>query len=87
MIRLRLTEKEVKDALKQLTIQIDSREQKEHIEQYFIKSKIPYKKLKLDQGDFSCYIPKGAIKGVEHDLTLDKYIVIERKKGYRRVGW
>ena len=80
MIRLRLTDKQVKEALKALTIQIDTREQKEHIEAYFTKHKIPFKRQKLDRGDFSAFIPAGTIKGIEYDLSFDKYVVIERKK-------
>lgn len=80
-MRIRLSEKELKTALKSLVIQIDTREQKEHIEGYFNRHNIAHKRQKLNHGDFSCYIPKGAIKGLDFDLTFDRYIVIERKSG------
>lgn len=80
MIRIKLTDKELKNALKALTIQIDSREQKDHIEAYFKAHKIPYKKAKVPHGDFSAYIPKGTLKGIDYDISFDKHIVIERKK-------
>ena len=85
MIRLRLTDKEVKAALKALTIQIDVGDMKkpkqiEHITKWFDTHKKPYKKMKIDYGDYCAFIPKGTIKGVDYDIVFDKEIVIERKK-------
>ena len=79
-MRIKLTDKQVRDALKSLVIQIDTREQKEHIESYFKKHNINYKRAKVEYGDFTAYIPKGTIKGIDYDLTFDKDIVIERKQ-------
>ena len=79
MIRFKFTETEINKALKELTIQIDTREQKEHIEAYFKKQGINYKRSKIDHGDFTAYIPKGTLKGIDYDLTFDKSIVVERK--------
>ena len=71
--------------LKSLVIQIDVGDMKkakqiEHITEWFDKQNKPYKKMKIDYGDYCCYIPKGTIEGINYDITFDKYIVIERKK-------
>ena len=79
MIRIKLTDKQVKMMLNALTIQIDTREQKEHIESYLKARGINYKRKKLDYGDFSAYIPAGIVPGIEFELNFDKAIVIERK--------
>ena len=79
-MRYRFTETEVKKALKELTIIVDTREKaNDHVLTWFKAKKKPYKVQKLDQGDYSCMIPKSALKGLERDLYFDKLIVVERK--------
>ena len=60
-IRYKFTDKELKQALNNLTILVDTREQKnEHILDAFNKLKVNYKVQQLDFGDYSCFIPKGS---------------------------
>ena len=85
MLRIRLTEKQLDEALKALTVQVDTRETKntkqiKHITDWFDAKGIKYKKQKIDFGDFSAFIPKGTIKGIEQDIVFDRMIAIERKK-------
>ena len=65
------SDRELQEALKDLTVICDSREQiNAHVTRYFDKQKIPHISRKLDTGDYSAQI--GA-------LSLEKDIVIERK--------
>lgn len=65
------SDRELQDAMKDLTIVIDTREKvNSHITQYFEKHGIPCVSRKIDTGDYSACV--GA-------LTLEKDIVIERK--------
>lgn len=86
-MRIKLTEKELKAALKELVIVGDTREltnikegEVDHIQEWMKKSKKKFVRTKIDFGDYTCYIPKGTIKGIEYDLWFDKLITIERKK-------
>lgn len=86
-MRIKLTDKELNSALKALTIIIDSREQKnESTKAWLDKHNKPYKVKKLDYGDYSCYIPKGTLKGIEHDIIFDKHIVIEKKRNIDEIA-
>lgn len=79
-MRYRFTETEIKKALKDLTIIVDTREKaNDHVLAWFKAKKKPYKVQKLEQGDYSCFLPKGTLKGIERDLYFDKLIVVERK--------
>ena len=65
------TEKDVNQALKKLTVVVDTREQvNEHITGYFARRKIPYAVRKLDTGDYSATIGR---------YTAERDLVIERK--------
>jgi ERCC4-type nuclease len=65
------TDKELKDALSELTIICDTRENvNDHITKYFDKQKVKHISRKLDTGDYSAQIG---------DLSLEKDICIERK--------
>lgn len=78
--RLKRTDKEIKEILKTLTIVIDTREQKnDHIKDYFIQKDIKFEISKLDQGDYSCYIPKNEELVIKHDIYINSYV--ERKDG------
>lgn len=66
-----------------MVILVDKQEKRnEHVVEYFDKKKIPYKKMKLDQGDYSFYIKSTADTkkiGISKDLWFDDKVVIERK--------
>lgn len=78
-MRYRYTDKEVEELLKSLTIIIDSREQKDHVEKYLNSKDVPTIKRKLNYGDYSAYIPKNEALGIVRDITLEDLICIERK--------
>lgn len=65
------TETELQNTLKeQLTVIADTREQEQHVINYFKKKKVPVINRKLDVGDYSAQLG---------DMTLEKDVVIERK--------
>lgn len=79
-MRYKFTTNEVNKILKELIITTDSREQKNaHILKWFDDNKIKHEEVKNDFGDYSAYIKKGTIKGIDRDLYFDKIISIERK--------
>jgi len=70
-LRKYLTEKEINEQLKELTIISDKREQvNQHILKYFDEKKISYIESSLTTGDYSAMIG---------DMTLERDVVIERK--------
>ena len=74
------TDKEIKAIKNNLTILVDTREQRnQHILNYFEKKNIKYEVHKLDYGDYSCKIPANTIEGQTNDIYFDRDIVIERK--------
>ena len=76
----KFSDKELKDILKKLVILVDTREKSnKHILEWFNEKKIKYKIQKLDYGDYSAYIPKGGIKGIDRDIYFTQSICIERK--------
>lgn len=78
-MRYRFTDKEIKELLKNLTILIDTREQKGHVKSWLDSNKIKSKSQKLDYGDYSCFIPP--VEGITtKPIYFDRDIVIERKK-------
>lgn len=65
------TDKELADALKDLKIIVDTREQVNvHVTDYFTKQKVNWFNRKLDIGDYSAQLG---------DETYEKSVVIERK--------
>ncbi|WP_033659137.1 ERCC4 domain-containing protein [Bacillus toyonensis] len=80
MFRISRSDKTIKEILKTLVIVIDTREQKnEHITEYFIQKDIKFELKKLDQGDYSCYIPKNEEYGIQNDIFINTFV--ERKNG------
>ena len=76
----RFTDKEIDNIKKNTTIIVDTREQNNnHILSWFDKHKIKYIVKKLEFGDYSCMLPKGAFKGQDRDIYFDMDIAIERK--------
>lgn len=78
--KYKYTEKEQKQLLSSLGIIVDTREKSnKHITDWFDDKNIKYKKQKLDQGDYSFYIPKNEELNIDRDIYFNKEIVIERK--------
>ncbi len=74
------TDKEISEVLKSIKILIDTREKNnKHILNFFDNKNIKYKLKKLNQGDYSFYIPKNGELNILRDLYFDKEICIERK--------
>ena len=75
------TDKEIKAIKNNITILVDTREQKnQHILDFFDKKNIKYRVHKLDYGDYSCMIPADTINGQVNDIYFDRDIVIERNR-------
>lgn len=66
----KLTESELKERLKELTIIVDTREQQTHVMEYFEKQGIPYKRRTLETGDYSAMLG---------NMTMERDIICERK--------
>lgn len=67
-----LTDREITEQLKNLTILIDKREQvNQHLTEYFDKKKIPYIERSMSVGDYSAMLD---------DMTLEYEITCERKR-------
>ena len=64
------TEAELQTALRDLSIIADTREQEQHVINYFKKKKVNVINRKLDVGDYSAQLG---------DLSLEKDVVVERK--------
>lgn len=75
----KFTETEINKLLKEnLLILYDTREQKnQHILDYFDRNKIPYKKQKIDEGDYTAIITQRPEMGIYRDLYFP--VGIERK--------
>lgn len=74
------TDKEIKQILNSLSLLIDTREKSNsHIISWLDKKKINYKSKKLDQGDYSFYIPKNKELNIDRDLYFNNELSIERK--------
>lgn len=78
--KYKYTDKEQKELLASMKLLIDTREQKgDHIINWLDQKKIAYKKQKLNQGDYSFYVPKNPVLNIDRDLHFDNEICIERK--------
>lgn len=77
MQRWKFTLDEVKKLTQSMIILVDTREKANgHILEYFETHNIPYKRAKLDYGDYSFMIPAEA---AGQDIFFHRSIVIERK--------
>lgn len=98
-MRLKFTDQEIKKILKNLTIIIDSREQKAGpYKKWFDRNHIAYiskeeaEKMKkktaycLSHGDYSAMLPPGSIPGVDFEIWFDKDIVIEKKGNIKELA-
>lgn len=85
-MRYNFTDTELKKIMKELIIITDSREKKKRnseytkIQKWFKDNKIKFEEGALPFGDYSAYLPKGSIKGIDRDLHFTNDVVIERKK-------
>lgn len=87
--RYKYTKTEMDKLLKSITVLIDTREREnkhDHILQFFEAKNIPWKQMKLDQGDYSFYVPKDEDLGIIRDTYFDKEIIIERKKDLSEIS-
>lgn len=79
-MRYRFTEKEIREILGKIVVLVDTREKaNDHITNWMIAHKIPYKIQKVDYGDYSCYLPEGSFKGQARDIYFTNDIAVERK--------
>lgn len=76
---IHLSDTEINKLLKEnFMILYDTREQvNEHILSYFDKKKIPYKKQKIDEGDYTAIITARPDMGIYRDLYFN--VTVERK--------
>lgn len=66
----KLTESQMKEQLKDLTIIVDTREQQSHVKEYFKAKKVPYIERALETGDYSAMLG---------NLSMERDVVCERK--------
>ena len=79
-MRYKYTDKEMQKILNSIVILVDTKEQSNaHITEFFDKKKIPYKRMNLNYGDYSCMIPKGTMDCFTQDIYFDRDFAIERK--------
>lgn len=82
-MKQRYTEKEKTAILKNMGILVDTREQVwRHVERSLASIKCPIERGKLDQGDYTAFVPTSAFPGWENVPginSLQDEIVIERK--------
>lgn len=78
-IKLRFTDTEIKKLLKEnFKILFDTREQvNDHILAYFDSKKVPYKRQKIDEGDYTAIITARPEMGIPRDLYFK--VGVERK--------
>jgi len=78
--KYKFNDKEIKQILDTMVIITDTREQENsHIIEYLTKKKIPFKKQKLDYGDYSFFVPANADLNIPRDIYYSNSIVVERK--------
>lgn len=79
-IKFRYTEKQYKELLSSMTIQIDNREQSnQHITDWLIKNDIKYINKSFESGDYGFMIPKNDELGFIRDAFFVDELFIERK--------
>lgn len=77
------TETQIKKVLSTMTILVDTREKvgkNDHILNFFDKKEIPWRREKLDYGDYAPLIPTNEKFGITEDINLSNEIIVERKK-------
>ncbi len=85
MINILRNDTQRKNLLKNLTIIVDTREQKnQHIIDYFEKNRISYTTRKLDVGDYSVQLLDDITTGYTYDFS--KEFAIERKNSLEELS-
>jgi len=84
--QFKYTKKEKKELLDSLTVLVDTRERQSHVQEWMERKNKPYKVKKLDQGDYSYYIPKNEKLNIPRDLYFDKVCCIERKSSLEELA-
>ena len=82
-MKIRYTEKEERAILKQMGVLADTREQVwDHVKDALEAAGCPVERGKLDQGDYTAFVPMSAFPGfqdVEGTYSLQDEVVVERK--------
>ena len=68
--------------MKSMTVLVDTREhdgKNQHILKYFDSKDIPWRKTKLDYGDYTFEIPKNEALNIPRTLSFASDIIVERK--------
>ena len=83
----KFTDAELKTLLKTMTVIIDSRENvNQHITDYLAKYKIPFKKMKMDAGDYSIMLPANHELNIPVDIYYTDDIAFERKNSLEEIS-
>lgn len=78
---MNFTDRKISDILKDITVIVDTREQKnDHILDFLNENSIPYTKEKLDSGDYSFILPNYP------EIGMDKQILIEKKNSLTEIA-
>lgn len=83
------TDKQQEEIVKSLTVLVDTREHEgknDHILNYFDKASVPYKKRKLEYGDYSFMIPANEELAIPMDLDFSGKIIVERKASLEEIS-
>lgn len=85
-MKYRFTDTEIKKLLKEnFKILYDTREQvNDHVLDYFDKVNVPYKKQKIDEGDYTAIITARADMGIERDIYFN--VGVERKNSLEELA-
>lgn len=82
-MKIRYTDKEVRAILKQMGVLADTREQVwDHVKDALEAAGCPVERGKLDQGDYTAFVPMNAFPGFQNVpgfYSLQDEVVIERK--------
>jgi ERCC4-type nuclease len=83
----KFTDSEMKTLLKSMTVIIDTRENvNQHITNYLTKAKVPFKKQKLDAGDYSIFLPANQELNIPVDIYYTDEIAFERKNSLEEIS-
>jgi hypothetical protein len=83
----KFTDDEIKLILKNMVILVDAREKTDFVEKWCgKKNRCETKRIKLEQGDYSCMLKAIPELGIPNDLYFDREIVIEKKSGLDEIA-
>lgn len=84
-----MTDSQRKKILASLVILVDTREKKgknDHILNYFDSKGIPWRRQKLDYGDYSFAIPANEDLGITEEISFANEIMVERKMNLAEIS-